>query len=208
MGWLDIVVIGVIVISAIIGLSKGLFESILAIFGTALSLFIAIWASKPVASFVNGIVDLNSFLATQLTEWGVASGGNVSIIGLSFTVEKAAEYLAIILAGVAVWIAIKIVIWLLARLFDSAVSSSSALSGMNRLLGLVFGTAKGALMVAIVFVLTALVSQVAFSTQINNLINDPSSNNSTSKFIYSYVKPWTEEQLQDYLTSLIGDPND
>lgn len=208
MGWIDAVVIGIIVISAIIGLSKGLFESILSIFSTTLSLFAAIWASKPVAAFINSVVDLNGYIAVKLAEWGVAEGGTVNILLQTFTVEKAAYYCAIVLSAVVVWILIKIAIWLLARLFDSAVSSNSALSGLNRLLGLLFGAAKGLLIVGVLFALSTVVGIVSdsLSTKINNEINDPAKNNSISRFVYSYVHDWTVDQVDEYLHSLIGQP--
>ena len=48
MGWVDIVFICLIVLFAIVGICKGLFESILSIFSSALSIVVAILLSKNV----------------------------------------------------------------------------------------------------------------------------------------------------------------
>ena len=203
MGWIDIVVIAIVAISAIIGLAKGLFESILSIFGTALSLFVAIWAGKPVAGFLNGIVDVNGFAAQLLTDWGIVQNNSVHILIWDFSLAQAAEFLTLVASIVVVFILIKLVIWLLSRLFDSATSNNSALSGLNRLLGLVFGAVKGAVFVVIGLAVASLVSQVAFGEQIRAEIEK----NQITNFVYVYVDKYTEDLLQDQLQNLIGEPD-
>lgn len=203
MGWIDIVVIALVLISAIIGLSKGLFESILSIFGTVLSLFVAIWASKPVAGFLNSLANVDGFFANLLVKWGVAdTSGNVTILFKTFKLADAASFVTLIASVILVFILIKLVIWLLAKLFDSATANNSALSGLNRLLGLIFGAAKGLLFVAFGFAIASLVSQVAFGTQIRAEIEK----NKISNFVYKYVDDWVEENLEDQLQKLIGNP--
>lgn len=203
MGWIDIVVIALVLISAIIGLSKGLFESILSIFGSVLSLFVAIWASKPVAGFLNSLADVNAFFGKLLVDWGVAdASGNVKILFKTFTLADASSFVTLIASVILVFILIKLVIWLLSKLFDSATANNSALSGLNRLLGLLFGAAKGLLFVAFGFAIASLVSQVAFGAQIRAEIEK----NTISNFVYKYVDDWVEENLEDQLQKLIGNP--
>ena len=204
MGWIDIVVIALVVLSAIIGLAKGLFESILSLFGTGLSLGIAIWASKPVANFISGIVNVNEFIVGLLEKYGVAEDGVVKILMQNFAVEQAADFLTIVASVILVFILIKLVIWLLAKLFDSATSNSSALSGLNRLLGLVFGAAKGLVFVGIGLAIASLVGSVAFTEQINTEIQK----NQITSFVYNYVDNWVEDTLEDQLRKLIGEPEE
>lgn len=202
MGWIDIVVIAILIIAAIIGLAKGFFESLLSLFGTGLALVAAYFAGVPVANFLNGIVDINGFIAGLLTDWGVAADGKVNILFQTFTVDKAANFVTIVLSIVVVFILIKLAILLLSKLFDSATKNNSALSGLNRLLGLVFGAVKGAVFVGILLVATSLVSTVAFSQQ----INDEISKNQMTNFVYNYVDTWVQDTLKDQLRKWIGDP--
>ena len=205
MRWIDIVIIAIVVISAIIGLYKGLFESILSIFGTLLSLFIAIWASKPVAGFLNSLVDINGFFENLLVKWGVADANNtVNVLFNTYSVGDVANFMTIIATVIIMFILIKLVIWLLAKLFDSATANNSALSGLNRLFGLIFGAAKGLLIVGVGFVILSLVSHVAFGATIREEIEK----NTIASFMYNQVDTWVEDVLEEQLQNLIGDPVD
>lgn len=202
MNWIDIVFIAIIAISAIVGLAKGLFESILSLFGTALSLFVAIYASKPFAEFIAKFVDLNSILTNLLVGDGkLIPTTGLDILTLHYSPEQVVEYATILASILVMFILIKLVIWLLARLFDGATKNSSALSGLNRLLGFVFGIAKGGLFVAIALAATSLVSTFAFGSQIQDAINQTTI---TSK-VYSYVDEFTQNQLEDKIREWLGD---
>lgn len=205
MHWIDIVIIAIVALTTIIGLSKGLFESILSIFGTALSLFVAIWASKPVAAFVNNIVDVAEFAKKFLEEQGIAQNGNVAVpIAGNFPVETVANFVSTVIIVLGVFILIKFVIFLLSKLFDSATANSSALSGLNRLLGMVFGFAKGSLFVVLAFALTSVLTQVGlFTTTISDTISKTSS---ITQFAYNKVDEFTEEKFKEEIIKLLGDP--
>lgn len=204
MHWIDITIIVVLAITSIIGLSKGLFESVLSLFGTGLSLFAAVWASKPVTAFVNGFFDLTAWISNMLVDQGVAVGGSVTIPGgFSFPLDKAAEFLTTVGMVVVLFVLIKLVIFILSRLFDSITSSSSALSGLNRLLGLVFGFAKGAVAVGMALALSVLVGKVVFTAEIKAQIDGT---NEITRIVYGYVEDWTNEQFEAQLRAILGDP--
>jgi len=201
MGWIDIVVIAIIAICAIVGLARGFFDSILALFGTVLSLGIAIWLSQPAVELVNRLVNLNAFFAGLLEQWGVAYGGQVSILTQIFSLEQAAHFVSIVAMVVLLFILIKLVIALLGKLFDSMTKNSSALSGLNRLFGLLFGALKGLAFVVVVLIVTSLISIVAFEQQINAELQK----NQFTNFIFNHVDRWVESSLRDRLGDIIGD---
>ena len=57
MNWIDIVFIAILVVFAIIGLWRGLFDSLLGLISSGVALAIAIFTAKPVAKFLNKIPD-------------------------------------------------------------------------------------------------------------------------------------------------------
>ena len=120
--WIDIVFIAIIIIFAIIGLVKGLFDSILSLCASVASIFLSFWASKPVAEFLNKLVDVNGFFrkflenTLKVPETGV--GGH--------TLDQLASVCTIVLSMIIVFVLIKAAVWLLAKLFDSVSANSTA----------------------------------------------------------------------------------
>ena len=199
MGWVDIVFIALLVIFAIIGLAKGLFESILSIFSSVLSVAIAILVSKPVTSLINKVVDTNKFFSELLVKWGWIGEEGATIFGKTYTVTQIGNACTTIASILAVWLLIKLAIWLLAKLFDSATTSSSALSGLNRVLGLVFGAAKGFLIACIGLGLAAILNICGVSG-IGTLMEA----NPISNFAYKYVSEWVGTTLEDRIDNVLG----
>lgn len=199
MGWVDIVFIALLVIFAIIGLAKGLFESILGIFSSVLSVAVAILVSKPVTSLINKVVDTNKFFSELLVKWGWIGEEGATIFGKTYTVTQIGNACTTIVSIVAVWLLIKVAIWLLARLFDSATTSSSALSGLNRVLGLVFGAAKGFIIACIGLGLAAILNICGVSG-VGTLMEA----NTMSNFVYKYVNEWVATTIEDRIDDVLG----
>lgn len=198
MAWIDIVFIGIIVVFAIIGLVKGLFDSILSLVASVASIFLAFWASKPVAAFLNKIADVNGFFEKFLvSNMGVsAEGANGQ------TLSELASVCTLALSVLIVFVLIKIAVWLLAKLFDSVTAQSTPGSGMDRLLGLVFGAAKGFAIVLVALGVTSIFSMVpAFEANIDNFLNSSSITRGT----YIYVDEWVENELEDKLDDFVRD---
>lgn len=202
MHWIDIVFIAIIVIFAIIGLAKGFFDSLLSLFASVASIFLAFWASKPVAAFLNKLVDVNGFFEKLLLKAGVSSNG---IAGHSLS--QLASICTIIASMIIVYLLIKVAVWLLARLFDSATANSTALSGMNRLFGLLFGALQGFAMVLILLGLTSIASYIpSVETKVNDFLADSKITRGT----YSYVNEWVKDELYQKLNEFVdslADPN-
>lgn len=121
--WVDYAIIGVITLSAIIGLVRGLIKEVvsLAIWGVAI--FVAWTFYQPVSEMLTPWVSTPSLrlgLAVLLLVLGVLFAGAIFAYVLTLLVEK------------------------------------TGLSGTDRLLGLVFGTARGAVIVALAVFLAAL----------------------------------------------------
>lgn len=196
MAWIDIVFIGIIVVFAIIGLVKGLFDSILSLVASVASIFLSFWASKPVAAFLNKMADVNGFFEKFLTDkLSIPAEG-----AYGQTLSELASVCTLVLSMIIVFVLIKVAVWLLAKLFDSVTAQSTAASGMNRLLGLVFGAIKGFAIVIIALGITSVAS-IAFEKQIDDFLADSSITRST----YNYVDEWVENELQDRLDDFIKD---
>ena len=198
MAWIDIVYIGIIVVFAIIGLAKGLFDSILSLIASVASVFLAFWASKPVAAFLNKIADVNGFFEQFLvSNMGVPETG-----AAGQTLSELASVCTLALSVLIVFVLIKIAVWLLAKLFDSVSAQSTPGSGMDRLLGLVFGAAKGFAVVLVALGVTSIFSMVpAFEANIDSFLN----NSSITRGTYIYVDEWVENELEDKLDDFVRD---
>ena len=201
MGWVDIVFIGLIVIFAIIGLSKGLFESILGIFSTVLAVAIAIWVSGPVSSFINSTVHANEFFGNLLVNLGWISETGIEIGKIVYSKAQIGNALSVVVSVVAVWLLIKLAIALLSKLFDEATSSNSALSGLNRVLGLIFGAAKGFIIGVVILGLASLLSMCGLS----NVKTTIESKSKFTNFVYGYVNEWVRDAVEDKLESILKD---
>lgn len=199
MGWVDIVFIVIIVLCAIIGLAKGLFESILSIFSSVLSVVVAILVSKQVAAFINKLVDANNFFSDLLIKWGWISKEGATIFGKVYTPEQIGNTCTIIVSIIAVWVLIKLAILLLSKLFDSATTSNSAISGLNRVLGLVFGAAKGFLIGCVGLGLASILSLCGVSG-----VKDLMEKNKMSNFVYGYISEWVGTTLEDRIDDFLG----
>lgn len=196
--WIDIVFIAIIIIFAIIGLVKGLFDSILSLCASVASIFLSFWASKPVAEFLNKLVDVNGFFrkflenTLKVPETGV--GGH--------TLDQLASVCTIVLSMIIVFVLIKAAVWLLAKLFDSVSANSTALSGMNRLFGLIFGAVQGFAVVLIILGLTSIASMVpAIDTKVNNFLDK----SNITRHTYNYVNEWVNDELKDKIDDFIND---
>ncbi len=121
--WVDYVIIGIIVLSAIIGLARGLIREVLAL-GVWIAALVAAWFFyRPVGELLTPWVETPS----------VRLGAAVVLIVLTVLIVGA------------------IIGWILSVLVDK-----TGLTGTDRLLGMVFGTARGAVVVALLVFLASL----------------------------------------------------
>jgi membrane protein required for colicin V production len=121
--WVDYVIIGIIALSAIIGLARGLIREVLAL-GVWIAALLAAWFFyRPVAE------QLSPWLETPSLQMGAA----------------------VVLIVLGVLILGAIIGWVLSVLVDK-----TGLTGTDRLLGMVFGAGRGAVVVALLVFLASL----------------------------------------------------
>ncbi|MCG6941116.1 MAG: CvpA family protein [Thiohalocapsa sp.] len=121
--WVDFIIIGIIVLSAIIGLARGLVREVLAL-GVWIAALLAAWFFyRP--------------LADQLTPW--------------LSTPSLRMGAAVVMIVVGVLIVGAIIGWVLSVLVDK-----TGLTGTDRLLGMVFGAGRGAVVVALLVFLASL----------------------------------------------------
>lgn len=121
--WVDFAIIGIIALSAIIGLARGFIREVLSL---------AIWVVAVFAAWT-----FHRTLAEQLTPW--LSTPSVRI-GVAFIILV----LVVLILGA-----------ILGQILSTLIEKTG-LTGTDRLLGVVFGAARGALLVAVLVYLAAL----------------------------------------------------
>jgi membrane protein required for colicin V production len=121
--WVDYVIIGILFLSALIGLARGLIREVLSL---------VIWVVAVLAAWT-----LHRPLADQLTPWLSTSSVR---LGVAFIIVV----LVVLILGA-----------ILGQLLTTLVDKTG-LTGTDRLLGVVFGAARGALLVAVLVYLAAL----------------------------------------------------
>lgn len=207
--WLDIVVIAIIAICVIVGLWKGFFDSLLGLISTGLAAVVAFTCAKPAATFINKIINLPNWIDGLLTKV-IADGEVVSLFGsakMSFTRIELANFLSIILSAVIVFFVVKIGIWLLAKLFDSVVESSTLGSGLNKLLGGLFGLLKGGAIVVVALLLCSVIHGANIPL-VSDFIQTTIDNTKVTSFAYKYVSDFaenqlTKEDLKDFIVDMV-----
>lgn len=188
--WVDIVFFAIIILFAVIGIWKGLFESILSLISTAVCVAVAVYLAKPCASFINNTIKLDTPKMFDGLIGKFTKETSFEYFGMTFTRGEIAGFLSMIFAGLVVFILLKLAIYLLAKLFDSISKKDSVLSGLNRVLGMLFGIIKGGV---IVIVSLAICTVFARFTKVEDYIKK----STVTNWVYNYVDDFAEKQLKD-----------
>ncbi len=231
---IDVAVCLILIIYALVGLSKGFFNCLLKIFGTLGAVVIAVLTAKPVLSFVNGIVDISAACGKWMSSYFVGGGfetevtsANIGTMGetvaatdifeplktlLRNIVEKAevtgettttlgelcgsalGHIVASIFVGIALFIIIKVIVALLSKLFDDASSKNNALNGLDKLLGLVFGTVKGLVFLGLAIVITNF---LCYIPAVNNVVTENINNTKVTKIAYNFATEKVDEFMEN-----------
>ena len=203
----DGLLILIIAVCVIIGICKGLFDSLISLIGTSVSLVVSVLVGKHIANFINKIFGFEDFVLEKLDAHN--STGVISFFNGSFTLSnvEVAKFCVWICAVVILFLTILLVIHILAKLFESVVNTSPTISGVNRVLGLVFGFLRGG---AIVIVLLALCSVLSQVPVIGGPIYDTIDNSKITSGIFNYVddfveKKLTKENIQELIDKIMSD---
>lgn len=202
---IDGILILLVVISVIVGISKGLLDSILSLVGTGLALLASVFLSKHVANLVNKIFNFEDFVLKHLDG---AETGSMKIFGvIELSNVEVAKFAVWIASVVIVFILIKLAIHILSKMFEAVVNSSPTVSGINRVLGMVFGLIKGGVMALVGLALCTLICQLPL---IGNPVYNAIQDTKLTKGIYNVVEDFvetklTKENIQEIIDKIVSD---
>ncbi len=202
---IDGILILLVVVSIIVGISKGLLDSILSLVGTGLALAISVFLSKYLANFINKIFNFEDFVLKHLDG---AETGSMKIFGvIELSNVEVAKFAVWIASVVIVFILIKLAIYILSKMFESVVNSSPTVSGINRVLGMVFGFIKGGVMVIVSLALCTLICQLPL---IGSPVYDAIQDTKLTRGVYNVVEDFvennlTQENIEEIIDKIVSD---
>ena len=202
---IDGVLILLLVVSIIIGISKGLIDSILSLVGTGIALLASVFLSKHVANLINKIFNFEDFILNHLDG---AEEGSMKIFGvIELSNVEVSKFGVWIASVVILFIIIKLAIYIIGKMFEAVIKSSPTVSGINRVLGMIFGAIKGGVMVLITLALCTLLCQLPF---IGNTVYDAIQDTTITKGIYNVVEDFvednlTQEKIEDIIDKIVSD---
>lgn len=204
---IDGVLIAIIVISAIVGIVKGLVDSVLGFFGTGLAVVAGVFGAKYLSNFVNKIFGLESFILGKM-EGGAE--GTVKFFGGTFSNVDVAKFCVWIITVVMIFLIVKLAIFILAKIFESVTQNNPKLSGINRVLGMIFGIAKGGVISLGLVAIASLLSEVP---GIGTTITDKIAETKVTSFAYKYVDEFvdnnlTAEKVQEIVDKIVSELDD
>ena len=186
---IDGALIAIIVISLIIGICKGLIDSVLGLLGTAIAVVAGVFGAKFLSNFVNRIFNLETFVLGKL-EGGAE--GTAKFFGGEFSNIDIAKFCVWVVTVVIIFLIVKLAIFILAKIFESVVANSPRLTGINRVLGMLFGTVKGLIVSLGIIAIGSLVSEVP---GIGKLVTDKIAETKVTSFAYKYVDEFVDENV-------------
>ncbi len=193
---IDGALILILLISTIVGIVKGFFDSLLSLLGTGISFAVAVFTAKYVSPTLNKIINIEQFVLEKLD----TSGTSINVFGLT-TNEDVAKFCTWLVTVIVMFLIIKLAIFILAKIFESVTKNSPTLSGINRVFGMLFGLVKGA---AWVFILLAICSALKQVPGVGTTIKNKIAETKVTSFAYKYVDDFVENQLtQEKVNSII-----
>ena len=197
-------------------IAKGFLKSLLGLFSTFVTLLLAIWISKPVSALIDNLFGLSAAFGS-LMESGIhdafADGIPVIFQGLviilmgqeymqtadttsaQFAADfslKLGEIITVVISVIVLYFIIRLVLYLLSRLFD-IITQSRAISGLDRILGLVLGAAKGVVCLFLVFGIIYIIAILipAAGTEIQTYLSE----NTVSYSFFNWVTDVIENTI-------------
>lgn len=204
---IDGVLIAIIVISAIVGIVKGLIDSVLSLFGTGIAVVAGVFGAKYLSNFVNKIFGLDSFILGKLDG---GAEGTFTLFGGEFSNVEVAKFCVWIVTVVIVFLIVKLAIFILAKIFESVTQNSPKLSGINRVLGMLFGILKGGVVSVGLVAIASLLSEIP---GLGSIITDKIDETKITSFAYKYVDEYidenlTAEKVQDIVDKIVSELDD
>ncbi len=204
---IDGVLIAIIVISAIVGIVKGLIDSVLSLFGTGIAVVAGVFGAKYLSNFVNKIFGLDSFILGKLDG---GAEGTFTLFGGEFSNVEVAKFCVWIVTVVIVFLIVKLAIFILAKIFESVTQNNPKLSGINRVLGMLFGILKGGVVSVGLVAIASLLSEIP---GLGSIITDKIDETKITAFAYKYVDEYidenlTAEKVQEIVDKIVSELDD
>ena len=202
---IDVILIELIVISVIVGITKGFLDSILSLVGTGLALLISVFLAKHVANFINRIFNFEDFVLKHLDG---AEEGSMKIFGVielhNVEVAKFAVWIATV---IILFVLIKLAIYIVSKMFEAVVNSSPTVGGINRVLGMAFGLVKGGVMAIVSLALCTLLCQLPLiGNPVYSAIQDTKITRGVYNIVEDFVeKKLTKENIQEIIDKIVSD---
>lgn len=202
----DAIVIIILLICLIVGIAKGFFDSLLSLIGTGLSLVASVFLAKYVANLINKIFNFEQFVLDKLN----GSETQFKIFNIELSNVEIAKFCVWICSVVILFLIIKLVVFVLAKIFESVVTSNQTISGINRVLGMVFGLVKGGVTVIALLALCSLLAQVPV---IGDPVYDAIQSSTITSKVFDYVdefceKNLTKEKVDDLIDRIVSEAED
>jgi len=121
MNWFDLVLLGILALSVVMGFSRGLAREVLSMLSWVIAFLVSFYFAEELA------FRLQYSIGNELLRWAIAYGG---------------LFLATLIVGALV------------TFFCSRFISATGLSGTDRLLGVVFGSARGIVIMGLLVFIT------------------------------------------------------
>jgi uncharacterized membrane protein required for colicin V production len=206
---IDGLLILIILVCIVIGISKGLFDSIIGLVGTSVSLVASVLLGKHVANFINKIFGFEQFIYEKLSAPDVDKNedGFFELFNDTFSNKDVAKFCVWICSVVILFLCILIVIHIIGKLFEAVVNTSPTISGVNRVLGMIFGALRGGAIVAVLLALCSVLAQVPVIGQpLYDNINNTKITSGVFKYVDEFVeKKLTKENIQDLIDKITSE---
>ena len=200
---IDVILIAIIVISAIIGIVKGFVDSVLGLIGTGLALAVAVFTAKYLSNTLNNLLKIEDWVLGKLDK----SGETVKLFGgkIEYANEEVAKFAVWVITVIVIFLIIKLALLILSKLFESVVKNSPTISGINRVLGMIFGALKGGLTVVILLGLSSMLAQVpVIGSTITEKIDDTKITNTVYKYVDDFVETQlTKEKIDGIISKIV-----
>lgn len=202
---IDGILIAILLICIFVGIAKGFFDSIISLISTGLSLVAAVFLAKFTSNFINKIFNFEDFILKKIEESN--DTGVTSIFGHDFSNVDVAKFCVWVCTVIILFLAIKLILFIVSKLFEAVVKNSPTISGINRVLGMLFGAAKGCIIVFALLGVCSLVESVpGIGDNVYSKIQETTITSKVYKFVDDFVeKNLTKEKIQSIVDKIISD---
>lgn len=108
---------------------------------------------------------------------------------------------ACIIAGIVLFILVKLIVFIVGKIFDTG-QGNNAISGVDKVLGFVFGVAKGAVSVVVIY---TVLSVVCLISPLSNQVTEVENNTTIFKATYEPYSEIVQNFVQDKMATFVED---